>query len=446
MGLLRFAACLFLTAFTAVACSVPRGGADRDLATYIATLPAIDSHAHPMAYAAAGAPADTDYDALPLDGLPPFEAPVGLRATNPAYLDAQRAFYGTSGGNPGSVEAKTFGALRAHVIERQGDRFPSWVLDHLHIDVMLANRIAMGPGLASPRFRWVAFADPLMLPLDTRGEAERTPDTRALYPLEAKLLQRYLGDLRVAGLPPTLDRYQHDVVSATLQRQHAAGAVAVKFEAAYLRALDFDPANSSAAAAIYQRYAAAGVPSPAEYKTLEDSLVRFIAREAGRLGMAVQIHATDGFGGYYNAAGAAPHLLESILSDPSLRGTHFVIVHGGWPLVGETMSQLAKPNVYADISMMDQIAEPAALSATLRMWLAAWPEKVLFGTDAFESGPQQGWEQVAWVASRNARAGLADALTGMVRDHEVSAARAKELARMVLRENALAAYRLGDAR
>ena len=106
------------------------------------------------------------------------------------------------------------------------------------------------------------------------------------------------------------------------------------------------------------------------------------------------------------------------------------------------MSLLGKANVYADISLMGQIAEPAALARTLRTWLAAWPEKVLFGTDAFDGGVRQGWEQVAWVASHNARRGLSDALAGMVRDNEVTVARAKELARMVLRDNAISAYRL----
>ena len=90
------------------------------------------------------------------------------------------------------------------------------------------------------------------------------------------------------------------------------------------------------------------------------------------------------------------------------------------------------------------LAEPAALARTLRMWLGARPEKVMFGTDAFDGGVQQGREQVAWVASHNARRALSDALTGMVRDHEVTAERARELARMVRRENAIAAYRLRD--
>jgi predicted TIM-barrel fold metal-dependent hydrolase len=160
--------------------------------------------------------------------------------------------------------------------------------------------------------------------------------------------------------------------------------------------------------------------------------------------MAVQIHSTNGFGKYYSASGAAPHLLESLFSDPSLRATNFVIVHGGWPLVDETMSQLKKPNVYADISMMDQLADPKALSRALHMWLSASPEKVMFGTDAFDGGAEQGWEQVAWAASHNARRALADALTGMVHDNEITSERARQLARMVMRENAISAYHLAD--
>ncbi len=424
------------------ACTTARIAPDQDLTVYIDTLTAIDSHAHPMAYVASGAPPDSDFDALPLDGIPPFEVPLGLRPTNPLYRDAQRALYGVAGGDSGSSQAKMFADARNLQLQRRGAQFPDWVLDQLHVEVMLANRIALGDGLVAPRFRWVAFADALMLPLDSRGEAAHTPDTRALYPLEAKLLQRYLRDLGATKLPPTLDRYQREVVVATLERQHAAGAVSIKFEAAYLRALDFEPADSAAAAAIYMRYAAGGVPTRAEYKLLEDYLFRFISREAGRLDMAVQIHSTDGFGGYYSAAGAAPHNLESMANDSSLRKTRFVIVHGGSPLVDETMALLAKPNVYADISMMDQLADPVALSRALRLWLAAWPEKVMFGTDAFDGGVQQGWEQVAWVASHNARHALADALGGMVRDNEITAPRAKQLARMVMHDNAVLAYHL----
>ena len=429
--------CAALTVLSAAACSVARNG-EPDLAAYVDTLSAIDSHAHPMAYVAPGAPADTDFDALPLDGIPAFDLPAALLASNPAYQRAQQSLYKTSASDNDSLRA----AARTQAIRQYGDRFPVWVLDQLHIDMMLANRVAMGAGLTSPRFRWVSFADPLMLPLDVSGEAERTPDTRALYPLEAKLLRRYLRDLGLVRVPVTFNGYLREVVGKTLRQQHDAGAVAIKFEAAYLRPLDFDPADSSTAAAIYERYASAGVPTHAEYKTLEDYLIRYITREAGRLGMAVQIHSLDNFGKYYSTAGAAPHHLESMFSDPSLRGTNFIIVHAGWPLIDETIAQLKKPNVYADISMMDQLADSAQLSNALRMLLKSAPQKVMFGTDAFDGGALQGWEQVGWVASRNARQALRDMLIAMVDENEISRQRARQLARMILRDNAIAVYQL----
>jgi predicted TIM-barrel fold metal-dependent hydrolase len=120
-----------------------------------------------------------------------------------------------------------------------------------------------------------------------------------------------------------------------------------------------------------------------------------------------------------------------------------VIVHGGWPLVGETQALLGKPNVYADISAMVLLVEPAQLARVLRQWLGEWPEKVLFGTDAFDGGPEQGWPEVAWVGAATARRSLAAALTGMMRDGEITRARAETIARLVMRDNAAAAYRLG---
>jgi hypothetical protein len=71
-----------------------------------------------------------------------------------------------------------------------------------------------------------------------------------------------------------------------------------------------------------------------------------------------------------------------------------------------------------------------------------WPDKVLFGSDAFEGGPDQGWEEGALVAATTARRALGLALTGMLRDGEIDVPRARALARMVLRENAIGLYHL----
>ena len=422
--------------------TVAQAPIDSALARYINGIRAIDDHAHPMRPLAPGAAADTDFDALPLDGIPSFELPNRLKADDPIWRLAQNALYRIAPTISGPTYHTALKGAVASAQRTQGVKFPEWALDQAGIDVMMSNRIAMGPGLAAPRLRWIAFVDPLMLPLDVTAEAARTPDTRPLYPREAKLLARYLRDINVRALPATLDAYVSGVVAPTLRRMRANGAVGVKFEAAYLRPLDFDDPDPVAATRVYSRYVHGGTPSHAEYKTLEDYLFRAITREAGRQSLAVQIHVLETFGGFYSTHGSAPHLLEPAFNDSTLRGTKFIIVHGGWPLIGETQALLGKPNVYADISMMDDIVSPTVLAGALRQWLGEWPDKVLFGTDAFDGGAEQGWEQVAWVASNTTRRALSIALTGMMRDGEITRDRAQTLARMVLRENAAALYGL----
>jgi hypothetical protein len=57
-----------------------------------------------------------------------------------------------------------------------------------------------------------------------------------------------------------------------------------------------------------------------------------------------------------------------------------------------------------------------------------------------------GWAESTWIANRNGRAALAIALTGMMRDGEISRARAGEIARMVLRGNAESLYHFAGAK
>ncbi|HEY2824900.1 MAG TPA: amidohydrolase family protein [Gemmatimonadales bacterium] len=416
--------------------------ADTELASYIAGIKAVDNHAHPMRPVARGAKPDTEYDALPLDGIPTFSLPWRLTLDNPEWIGTARALYGGGGTDTGAALKEALRGTRERVIETQGEKFPEWVLDQTGIEVMFANRIVLG--LNPQRFKWVPYDDALMFPLDTKIEAARSPDTRSLYPREAALLKRYMKDLGVSAIPRTLDDYVRRVVIPTLSSQHTAGAVAIKFEAAYLRALDFDRPDSAFAARVYRLHVGSRTPpTRAEYKAVEDYLFHLMARNAGRLGLAVHIHVLDAFGGFYNVKGATPLTLEPTFNDSTLRGTTFVLIHGGWPHTDETEGLLQKPNVYADLSMMDQIAEPAELAHVLRRWLSRSPEKVLFGTDAFDGGTDQGWGDVAAFATTSARKALTIALAGMVRDQEITMDRAKELARMVLRENANRVYHLG---
>jgi predicted TIM-barrel fold metal-dependent hydrolase len=218
------------------------------------------------------------------------------------------------------------------------------------------------------------------------------------------------------------------------------GAIAVKYEAAYLRHLDFGPATFAEASAVYSRYRGAA-PNQAAYKPLQDYLFRFIGVAAGRLGMAIHIHSADGAGGYFEATGSDPILLESALNDTTLRKTNFVIVHGGWPHTRNTMSLFSRLNVYADFSFIGNMLSPYSLAQVLREWLSAYPDRVMFGSDAYPNDETVGWEEWGWLGMTAGRKGLAIALTGMIRDGDVTRARAEEIARMVLRDNAARLYK-----
>jgi uncharacterized protein len=412
---------------------------DAPLAAFIANIKAVDNHTHVNSTAAN----DADSDALPIDGLPSFPFPMRLRPENPEWLGAYKALYGYLHNDLSEPHLAELRATMQRVAQEQGDRFPEWVLDKIGTEVMVANRIAMGPGLQPPRFRWASYVDALMLPLSAKAERATSPDYDVLYPHEEKLLLRYLADLKITKLPATLDAYLSTVVTPTLERQQRAGCIAVKFESAYLRKLDFDEAEEATAKSVYARYVSGGEPSHAEYKALQDFLFRRIAHDAGRLGMAVHIHAFEGAGGFYKVAGSDPLLLEPAFNDPSLRQTNFVIVHGGGAFAQHAAAMLWKPNVYVDFSVMPLIYAPGRLAGILRDWLEQFPEKVLFGTDAFGTGPDAGWELAAWLSSTTARQALATALTGMLRDKEVTRPRAEEIATMVLRTNAGKLYGLG---
>lgn len=415
---------------------------DRDLLSEISKIKAIDNHAHPLKYVAPGEKADDEYDALPLEAIPPFPFPVRLLPTNPEFIRAWRDLFGYSHDDMSEAHVHDLLSAKQKVLSERGESFPNWILDQVNIETMLANRVAMGKGLTSPRFRWVSFADALLFPLSNEGAKRSSPDYKGLYPFEEKLLQRYLTDLNVTALPVTLDSYLKTVVTPTLERQKRNGAVAIKYEAAYLRKLDFDDPDESRARVAYARFVGVGEPPAREYKALQDFLFFYIAREAGRLGLAVHIHCISGAGGFYRQTGSNPLLLETVFNDPALRQTNFVVVHGAYPFTKEMMGLMSKPNVYADFSAQTFLIYPRELSGVLRNWMEAFPDKILFGTDAFSFGPEVDWGEVAWLSNSSARTALALALKGMMNDGEIDRARALELARMVLHDNAGKLYGL----
>ena len=281
-----------------------------------------------------------------------------------------------------------------------------------------------------------------MYPLKTSELASESPDRKFFFQREAMLLRRYMKDVDRDTLPPTLQDYVSKIVTPVLELQKKNGAVAIKFEAAYLRSLDFGPSEPlEAVPQIYLHFVKGGIPPRGDYIRLQNALFRYIAREAGRLGLPVHIHTGGGCGSYFMLNGSNPALLDSVLNDPSLRKTNFVLIHGGAAAFTKYTSYLLmKPNVYADFSEQTWLLSTRKLSEVVRDWLEWYPEKVMFGTDLYPNTPEINWEEIGWQTTQSGREAIAIALTGMIQDGEISRERAVELARMALHDNAAKLY------
>ena len=400
---------------------------DPMLAKEIARIRAIDNHSH-------DAPAFPESEPPPPDGSPlgvtPFGYPVRLRVDNPEWVEAWRALYGYTFFDMSPVHARMALLAKRQRKVDLGTAYPAWVLDRAGIEVAFVDSDTLGPGLAAPRFRWVPFVDELLFPLDNTNP----------------LFKRFLAESRMDSLPVELGRYTGEVVTPALERWRRAGVLAVKLGVAYRRPLNFADVTESRAAGVYKRWARKGQAPTTEYIVLQDYLFSYLAREAGRLGLVVHIHTGVGAAPFFAIAGSDPTLLEPALNNPALRKTLFVLIHGGWPYEKQAGVMLIKPNVYADFSAQTFLRSPRALSEALREWLEWYPEKVLFGTDAYSDPrtPLSDWEEKAWLTTRSAREALGIALTGMMRDREITRERALELARLVLRDNANRLYRFAE--
>jgi len=393
---------------------------DQELLAAIRQIKAIDHHAHALP---ARNPRPDEVERPDPLGKAPFSYPVRLRVSNPEYIEAWRALYGYQHADMSTDHAREALRIKLNLMAQLGEKYPAWVLDQADIEMMFVNMPSLGPGQVGPRFRWVVHADGLLSPFaDVYAMGEQ---------------------ISLDNAPPSLDAYLNDVVKPQLQQWKIAKALAIKFGIAYHRALDVSDVSFTDAQTIYTRSVQNGELSDEENKALQDFLFRELSREAGNTGLAVHIHTGIGADPYFNVSGANPLLLESVFNDVTLRHTNFVMLHGGWPFEREAGVMLIKPNVYVDFSSQTFLRSTQALSEVLQAWLEWYPEKVLFGTDAYpDDTPLANWDEKVWLTTRTAREALALALTRMLRAGQVTRERAKNLARMVLHDNAVKLYTL----
>jgi hypothetical protein len=432
---------LFLSAFgtlapaaNAQARPLPGGDAGKiyeRLLKQIDQIPIYDNHSH------ATFPDDSDMDAM---ASPPDESTVmRLRDTNPEFVTAAKTLFGYPYEDFQPEHAKWLIDKKKAQEKQGGTAYFDGILDALNVETCLANRVAMAPYLDPKRFHWVFFVDSFLFPFDNHAQAAKNGDLGVYIPLQEKVLQRYMKQENVSGLPADLKGYE-EFVRHTIQDNQKQGGVAMKFEAAYFRSLYFSDPPRERAEAIYAKYHAGGVPAENEYRTFQDYIFRVLIDEAGELKLPVHFHSAVGIGDYFGLRNGNPLNLENVLRDPRYSKVNFVLIHGGYPYTLEMIWLTAAKNVYTDSSLVGYYVYPSELKNILKQWISLYPEKIMFGSDAFPFNEAVGAEETFWLAVRSARTAVAAALAELVAEGAVSEEKALELARMYLHDNAAKLY------
>ena len=397
----------------------------------IEKIPIYDNHSH------ATFPDDSDMDAM--TGPPGETSVLRLREDNPEFVAAAKSLFGYPYNDFQPEHAKWLIDKKKAAEKDGGTAYWDSILDKLNIETCLANRVAFAPYLDPKRFRWVFFVDSFLFPFDNHDQAAKNGDMGVYLPLQEKVLQRYMKQEEVNGLPADLAGYE-SLVRQTLTDNQKKGGVAMKFEAAYFRSLYFRDPPREKAEAIYAKYHAGGVPSEEDYRTFQDYIFRLLIDQAGKLNLSVHFHSAVGIGDYFSLRNGNPLNLENVLRDPRYAKTNFVLIHGGYPYTLDMIWLTAAKNVYTDSSLMGYYVYPSELTRILKQWISLFPERMMFGSDAFPFSDAVGAEETFWLAARSARTAVAAALAELVSEGAFSEDKALDLARMYLHDNATKLY------
>lgn len=404
----------------------------RELLGKIDRIPAIDNHAHP------GYADDSDVDA---QTTPPGMAlPLRLREDNPELVAAARALFNYPYTDASAEHEKWLINQKSKLRrEDSGSAYFDRILDQVNTQISLANRVAMPSYLDSKRFRWVFFVDSFLFPFPSECFYLNYADDRTYLPLQHKKLARELTEIGVKKLPETLPDYLA-LITKSMELHKQQGGIAIKFEVAYFRPTTFSDPDQALAASIYRNYLNEIQPTYNQYLVLQDYLFRYLLREAARLHLPVHIHSSVGIGDFFSLSRGSILNMEPIFRDPRYEGTTFVLLHAGYPDDAKAIWLAARKNVYFDTSLTSAVLYPEEFKQHLKRWLTIFPEKLLYGSDAFPFNDAIGAEESYWISSHTARTGLAAALAELVSEGVFTRQRALVVARAYLHDNAAQLY------
>ena len=219
----------------------------------------------------------------------------------------------------------------------------------------------------------------------------------------------------------TLDDYLV-MLERLFEKAKHAGAVCLKHTLAYQRTLDFENVPRDRAAAVFGR--TRKELTGEQIKVFEDFIMWRLVELSAKYDLPFQVHT-----GHARIQGSNPMLLVDLIqSNPK---TRFVLLHGGFPWIGETgVIAMRYRNVWID-SVWLPILSYSMGKRAYQEWLEMIPSnRIMWGSDTVQAEGIYG----ATVFTRRC---LAEALAEKVERNELRLEHAERIGRQILRENAL---------
>ena len=227
--------------------------------------------------------------------------------------------------------------------------------------------------------------------------------------------------------PRFLARYDEGLEAAI-----ADGALAFKSVIAYRTGLDVQPVAEDVARANYDAHRA---DAERTQKAFRDYLLCHTFDVARERGLWVHIHAAVGDPDIVFER-ANPGNLYPLLSSPRFRANRVVLVHGGWPWVGEAAAMVAiLPNLYLDVSEGALFGMPNVRQRLLEVLEAGPYAKVLYGADGEIP-------EAIWIGAKRYKVVLGRVLDELQADGFCTEAEAHQIGALILHDNAARMYGL----
>ncbi len=214
-----------------------------------------------------------------------------------------------------------------------------------------------------------------------------------------------------------------------------SGMVGVKTGIAYVRILKFENVSKEKGEEIFNSLLNNSTVSSEDIKAVQDYLMHRMLDLVDEFDLPIQIHTGLHAGNGNTITNSKPtHLSNLFFEYPDI---DFILFHGGYPYGGE-LATLAKnfPNVFIDMCWT-YVISPSYSERYLHEWLETIPANKIM---AF--GGDYDFVEAVYAHSVMARQIIAKVLIEKVRTRYLTEDEAIDIAKMILRENALRIFKL----